>query len=321
MNLKFRHPITVYSLVPGGVSPLAMTSAVIHLLDRNIVSWLGREPRSEPDSPRDAAMRWWLDFLDTPTKSVNPVLCAFEGNKTRIPALDEFKDEYWRSCEKIGAYFRKARVIQQRDDDFLQLYQNVVDLHARHRAEVDFLCDIAPEIAERRPRRELSAIRDRILDVAQRRRLGASLVLIAALSCLYEGATEKTASAARGVIKPKSRYGPEAAHNAVSDVRALEMLAVGAPLGLETLGLCTADRQLARLWDALGITSATWNSNNTCTVNQRISSQLFQILTDVQGRELAEILAARGFADLNPRPEPFHHSFATSTTTAIDESA
>lgn len=304
MTLKFRHPVTVYSLVPGGVSTLAITSAVIHLLDRNIVSWIDREPRVEPDSPRDAAMRWWLEFLDTPTQSINPVLCAFEGNKSRIPTLDEFKDEYRRSCAKIGAYFRNARIVRHRDDDFLQIYQNVVDLHARHRAEVDFLCDVAPEIAERRPRRELVAVRDRILDAAQRRRLGASLVLIATLSCLYEGGTEATASAARGVIKPKPRYGPKAAHNAVSDVRAVEMLAAGAPLGPETLGLCTGDRRLAQFWDALEIKSATWSGNNACTVSQRMSSRLFPILTDVQCRELVEILVEHGFADAGSMPTP-----------------
>ncbi|CAN7171814.1 hypothetical protein LJR168_000261 [Pseudoxanthomonas sp. LjRoot168] len=297
MTLKFRHPITVYSLVPGGVSPLAMTSAVIHLLDRNVVSWIGRRPHDEPESARDAAMHWWLQFLDTPTQAINPVLCAFEGNKSQIPTLDDFKDEYRRSLEKIGAYFRSARIVRHGDDDFLQLYQNVVDLHARHRAEADFLCEISPEIAERRPRRELPAIRDRILDAAQRNGLGASLVLIATLSCLYEGANEATASAARGVIKPKLKYDAKAAHNAVSDVRAVEMLAAGVPLGPETLGLCTGDRRLARFWDALGITSAIWNGNNTCTVSQRMSSRLFPILTDVQCRELSEMLATRGFAD------------------------
>jgi len=118
---------------------------------------------------------------------------------------------------------------------------------------------------------------------------------------LYEGATEATASAARGVIKPKLRYGPRAAHNAVSDVRAVEMLAAGAPLGPETLGLCTGDRRLARFWDALGIMSATWSGNNACTVSQRMSSRLFPILTDVQCRELAEILVEHGFADAGSR--------------------
>ena len=307
MTLKFRYPVTVYSLVPGGVSPLAMTSAVIHLLDRNVVSWIGREPRAVPDSPRDAAMRWWLEFLDTPTQSSNPVLCAFEGNKSRIPTLDEFKDEYRQSCEKIGAYFRSARIVRHRDDEFLQLYQNVVDLHARHRAEVNFLCEIAPEVAERRPRLERVAIRDRILDAAQRNRLGASLVLIATLSCLYEGATEATASAARGVIKPKPSYGRKAAHNAVSDVRAVEILAAGAPLGPETLGLCTGDRRLARFWHALEITSATWNGNNACTVSQQMTSRLFPILTDAQLRELAEILVERGFANAGPRTGCEHY--------------
>lgn len=299
MTLKFRHPFTVYSLVPGGVSPLAMTSARIHLLDRNVVSWIGREPARKRDSLRDASMRWWLKHLDTPTQSINPILCAFEGSRSRIPTLDEFRDEYLRSCEKVGGYFRNASIVRHRDGDFLQLYQNVVDLHARHSAEVDFLCEIAPEIAERRPRRELVAIRDRILDAAKRRRLGASLVLIATLSCLYEGAAEATASAARGVIKPKPRYFPSAAHNAVSDVRALEMLAAGAPLGPETLGLCTADRWLARFWNALEITSATWNGNDACTVSQRMSSRLFPILTDAQCRDLVEILIEQGFADGN----------------------
>ncbi|WP_155394157.1 hypothetical protein [Xanthomonas albilineans] len=88
-----------------------------------------------------------------------------------------------------------------------------------------------------------------------------------------------------------------AAHNAVSDVRAVEMVAVSAPLGPETLGLCRADRWLARFWDALGITSATWSGNNACTVSQRISSRLFPILTYVQCHELTEILVEHGFAD------------------------
>lgn len=296
MTMKFRHPVTVYSLVPGGVAPLAMTSAVIHLLDRNIVSWLDSGPRNGSDSPRDAATRWWLEFLDTPTQSINPVLCAFEGNKTRIPTFDEFKDEYRRSCGKIATHFRNAGTVGHRDDDFVQLYQNVVDLHTRHRAEVAFLCEIAPEIAERPPRRNLAAVRDRILDAAQHMQLGTSLVLVATLSCLYEGATKETASAARGVIKPKPRYGPEQAHNAVSDIRALEILAAGEPLGHETLGLCTCDRALARFWHALAIKSATWHGNNACTVSQRVSPQLFPILSDPQCAELVGILIERGFA-------------------------
>jgi hypothetical protein len=73
-------------------------------------------------------MRRWLEFLNTPTQSINPVLCAFEGNKSQIPTLDEFKDEYRQSCEKTGAYFRRTEIVRHRDDDFLQLYQNVVDL-------------------------------------------------------------------------------------------------------------------------------------------------------------------------------------------------
>lgn len=26
-------------------------------------------------------MHWWLQFLDTPTQAINPVPCAFEGNR------------------------------------------------------------------------------------------------------------------------------------------------------------------------------------------------------------------------------------------------
>ncbi|MCI2246223.1 hypothetical protein L3067_16575 [Xanthomonas sp. PPL568] len=91
-------------------------------------------------------------------------------------------------------------------------------------------------------------------------------------------------------------------------MRAVEMLAAGAPLGPETLGLSTGDRRLARFWDALGIKSATWSGNNAFTISQRMSSRLFPILTDVQCRELAEILVARGFAD--PGPGPNRYSLA-----------
>jgi hypothetical protein len=103
-------------------------------------------------------------------------------------------------------------------------------------------------------------------------------------------------------------------------VRAVEMLAAGAPLGPETLGLCTGDRRLARFWDALGIKSATWSGNNAFTVSQRMSSRLFPILTDVQCRELAEILVARGFADPGPGPGPNRYSLAAPPTTT-DEPA
>lgn len=64
-------------------------------------------------------------------------------------------------------------------------------------------------------------------------------MLIAKLACLYEGVTEATASVARGGIKPKASYGPKAAHNALPDVRAVEIFAAGSSLTPETLGVCT----------------------------------------------------------------------------------
>lgn len=61
-------------------------------------------------------------------------------------------------------------------------------------------------------------------------------------------------------------------------------------------------RRLARFSHPLKLKSATWNGNNALTVSQQMTSQLLPILTDVQIRELAEILAERGFADPGSGP-------------------
>lgn len=293
MKVNFHQPVTVFSLVLGGWFPLALSSASVHVLDRNILVWLRKASRGITQRKDHEANRWWLEFLNRPSQTINPVFCAMEGAQTRVPTLVEFQEEYECACNEVQAYFPDAAVLRHDAAAFAALYEIITNVSTRHASEVDFLRAVAPIIREPKTGRALTQARDFILEQAVGLGFKASFTLLAALSCLYEGNRSGTWVAAKRVIKPKARYTPQQAHNALSDIRALELLAAGSALGGPTLSLCTRDRALAAFWCHLGIKHSSLEGN-AFTVVYDLSPQMFPTLSEEERVDLVQRLAGYG---------------------------
>ncbi len=105
-----------------------------------------------------------------------------------------------------------------------------------------------------------------------------SLILICTLSCLYERNDGAEPLIGRNIIKPCESYSNEDAHNAISDLRALEMLAAINGLNIGCVSFCTRDKYLAAMWCGLKVSSPKWSGNQfTCSINPDVS--LFPRLT------------------------------------------
>lgn len=268
MKVKFKEPATVYSLVLGGWSPLALTSASIHIIDRNILIWLRKSLSNGYRRDDYQANEWWLKFLDAPTQSINPICCALEGGQKRTPTLQEFEEEYLRAADELKFYFPKAKIIHQPENDFKSTYQIVSNLQNRQSKEIDFLCSVSGLIAEKVPKEKISKISDKILSDAESRKLKSPVVLIAALSCLYGS------DHARKLIKPSKSYNEGDAYNALADIHSLEMLASATSLGQEVIGFCTRDKPLSAFWCQLGVNKSAW-VNDLCKLSLSLSQDIF----------------------------------------------
>jgi hypothetical protein len=293
MQVNFHQPVTVFSLVLGGWFPLALSSASVHVIDRNILIWLRKASQGVVQRKDYEANRWWLEFLNRPSQTLNPLFCAMEGTQLRVPTLAEFREEYGRACDEVQAYFPDARVLRHDASSFAALYEIIANVSARHAAEVGFLCAVAPVIREPKTGRALTQARDFVLEQARASGFKASFTLVAALSCLYEGNSNETRVAAKRVIKPRARYTAQHAHNALSDIRALELLGAGSALGGPTLSLCTRDRPLAAFWCHLGVKHS-GRAGNAFTVVYDLSPQLFPTLSEEGRAGLAQLMAERG---------------------------
>lgn len=293
MKVNFHQPVTVFSLVLGGWFPLALSSARIHVIDRNILIWLRKTSNGVVRRKDYEANRWWLDFLNRPSQTINPVFCAMEGAQARIPTQTEFQEEYERASDEVQAYFPDAVVLRHDVPAFAALYEIITNVATRYAAEIDFLCAVAPVIREPKTGRALTQARDFVLKQAGILGFKASFTLLAALSCLYEGNSSETQVAAKRVIKPRVRYTPQHAHNALSDIRALELLGAGSALDGPTISLCTRDRALAVFWCHLGIKHSS-RAGNAFTVAYDLSPRLFPTLSEEEQIALIQVLMERG---------------------------
>ncbi|WP_374012991.1 hypothetical protein [Pseudoxanthomonas koreensis] len=260
----------------------------------NILLWLRQVPGSVAKRKDFEANRWWLEFLNDPAQVINPVLCAMEGWNLRVPTIGEFRTVYESSCDELQAYFPRAHILRHEAVHFDGLYELVTRTSVRHAAEVTFLRQVAPLVTEPKGGRERRRLRELILGQARNSGIRTSMALIAVLSCLCEGGGKAARVTARRVIKPTASYSEEDAHNALSDIRALEMLAAGYALGGPALGLCTRDKPLAGFWCDLGV-------RNSCLVegvfatSYGLSPRLFTALSEEEMRELFSLMVDYGF--------------------------
>lgn len=257
-NITFHHRVTAYALQMGGWLPLAFCSAPMLLVDRNVTGMLRAIDRGEVRGDIEAN-EWWLEFLNSQSFFVNPVLCAIEGKSRSSPSYEEFGSAFVEARAVLQKGLPKARIIDYEEKHYRAAYEIVKGFTLRYEAEVRFLVSVAPMIAERHRDNVLPRVERKICELAVSCGLSLrSFPLITALSCLYEPRDGTEPRIGRGVIKPSRIYSEEQAHNAIADFQALETLVAVNLLGGLNSAFCTRDKYLAALWCGMQISDLGW---------------------------------------------------------------
>lgn len=285
LHLKPPHPVSAYMLVMGGWHPLLFASSYVVLLDRSVLRLLssvsGTSKRQ--DSKRN---KWWLSSLNNSSCTLNPVLCAMEGSEQTPPTYMEFRSSFDQACTYIKTHLPQAKLVRFSEQCYEAVYQTMKDMHVTYLRECDFLIEVSPLLVNRSSALEARKIERQILDLRDKFHLQTfSLSVVAALSCLYESQTGGEPSIGRRILKPSQNYRSRQAHNALSDLRALGLLAAGNGLGLGDLAYCTGDKALVAFWCALKVQRGEWGDNNA-TINVELGAQLFPRLSDPEINEL-----------------------------------
>lgn len=294
LTVQFDHPVNAYALVIGGYYPLSFAPGGMLLIDRNVLSVLSSV--SGFSTRQDAQPnRWWLSFLNSPECIINPVLSAMEGADRAVPSYKEFCASFDKACDYIREHLPKAQLVNFSQTSYQAAYAAIEDLAARYERERMFFSCVAPLLARKRKLVEIGEVEDSIFSLCLNSGLEVfSLPLIAALSCLYEPRQGDEWSIGRKIIKPKKNYDQRRAHNTISDLRALEYLAIANGLGIGSVAFCTRDKALAALWCALKIKPGYWR-NGSVSVNISLGAQLFPALSEEEISKLHQRMVDRAF--------------------------
>jgi hypothetical protein len=213
-----------------------------------------------------------------------------EGAGRKRPSETEFRDSFTLACAAIRQRLPRARLIEFGDESVRAALQTIEDSHARYLAERRFLIEVCRYICDRRPSAALRHIEETILRSARQCGLDLfSLPVFTVLSCLYERRDGLEPLIGRKVIKPCRGYDESRAHNALSDLRALEYLAAADGLGTANLAYCTRDKHLAALWCSLRFAAGRWRANDV-EIDLRPGGDLFPRLSEDEIDALLERL-------------------------------
>jgi hypothetical protein len=289
LTITFKHPIKVFALVLGGWYPLAFAPSCIFLLDRNILGILHQLADTLEGDDLEADKQW-LEFINSAQYTLNPILCALESDKRAVPSKAEFTVLFEQACDKIHEYLPRAKIIASSNAYFDAVYEVISRLSERYELESEFLISAAPIISQRKKDSDLQQAQTEILALCEHYRLNrTSLAVIAVLSCLYEPKDGSQPMIGRNVLKPGGTYRKSDAHNAISDLRALEVLAATNGLNLNCASLCTRDKYLAALWCGLHFSELAWKGGSfSCRITP--DNTLFPRLSESEMRTLMEKL-------------------------------
>jgi hypothetical protein len=276
-TINLAHPATIFGLTIDGVQPLFLIKERLHILDRNLLTKIRKSNKSDAD-------KYWIEQLNSPSVTINPIFAATEGRSKRTPTQDEFCAEYFAAESQIKQYLPQARLIPHTAKTVAASYALVEDLRNRRDRETEFLLRAVPLVTARHADKDLRKKEDQIVELAYSHSLtGGSLSLLATLSCLYESTSGTPPSTGRGVLHPKANYTEQMAHNSLSDLLALELLVVGSSLGLGNNAFISSDRRLGRFWQSLEATAGA-PIDGKGRGNFRISTKLLHRIDD-QGLE------------------------------------
>lgn len=290
LTLQFDYPVSVWVLQAGGWMPIQLTSAPVILVDRCVISALS-DLEARPDRTDMDAERWWLGHLNSRVLHLNAFFCAAEGCSRSEPTFEEFLSQLGKANSIISRGLPEAQIVQHDRTQLVNLYDSMVRAKDYHKREARFLRRASPLIGDRVPRSRTRIVEHELLEAAHSLGLAPkSIVVLGALSCLYEAQDGGPPLIGRQVLKPSIDYTDEDAHNALSDLRSLECLLASSGLGGPAVGLCTRDKWLAAFWTYLGTSEGAWE-DGTFRVTLQPNKLLFPRLSEDEVSDLLSRLS------------------------------
>lgn len=259
INTTLESPFTnrAIGLVRGGWLPsgLALRDNMVLMPDRCTISDLAERYR---DGQKIRHGDDFLDLFQDKPLQINPGLYAMEGNKRQLPTAEQVADQWAEACRKVRTALPESQLTP--DSAIQGLVGLLGEMREGMARKVQFLCQVAPMLQSPVSRHRRQLVWCQVLEVAQRCDLPRhTLVVLAALSivCVSNGA-----GPAKRLIKPSAKYSAEDAHNALADLRALELLChFYALFPQENIMLCTGDKNLALFWAGMRASDFAYGSN------------------------------------------------------------
>ncbi len=250
-KITFNHAIRTYTLLHDGWLPIPFVPYKKLLLDRNVISILQKNP-STSHRKDHSDTKWWLNLAIETQTFFNIFPYCMEGNRKSTPSYNDFKISYFDSVSRLKSLFPSARIITYQEIHLNEAYALVEEINKNHENEVNFLSQINTIILHRLSNNKLTKACDKIIAAAIKYKIHSNpLLLLSALSCLYEDKNSSGLSPARRVLKPKKSFSSENAYNALSDLRMLYVSIQSKKILNEETPLCTCDKHLAALWCSL----------------------------------------------------------------------
>lgn len=237
-------------LVRGGWLPSALAATrdnAVIFPDRNILTEIagrfagGQTVRRDPD---------FLDLFAGTKVKINPVIAAMEGNRRAVPTPDEMRAQLEEAVDKLKRALPQATLMVGSESlkGSVRLIEGIRPSLERQQA---LLKALAPSLCKPIAQSNMDAAWDAVMEAADAHQVPrSSLLILALLSALVH---PRGQCAAKRLLKMHDSYSDADAYNALSDLRALELLlhALAFFPDFET-HICTKDRQLALFWVGAG---------------------------------------------------------------------
>ena len=237
-------------LVKGGWLPsgLALTTGMVILPDRCIVSEL--QSRFHGGVKKEGQGKDFLDFFDTPGILINPLLFALEGNARSHLGPTAVKQQLKEASSKLQTALPAAKLVPDSAGGLAGVLGLAEETQAGISKKRAFLLELAPLLAPAIGAKKRGQLWEAVLLAAKRHGVPAnSLVVIAALSAVMN---PMNANPGKRLLKFAPNYSDGDAYNALSDIRALELLmALFSLFPTQPLMLCTSDKNMALFWAGL----------------------------------------------------------------------
>jgi hypothetical protein len=240
------------ALVMGGWMPsgIAARNAVL-LPDRCTMGSIRKRFVGGARTPN--VQRDFLDFLANEPVRINPMLYVMEGSSGRAsPDAEEVANLFDNACKKIEEALPRAIIVTNRGAAIEAIHSLIVDSAEDFAARMSFLRAAMPLLANPTGRAARAGIWEQLIKLAREHGIATSSILFTAV--LSATSATLRCNPARTLLKPKSIYRERDAYNALSDLRALDMLIrASAFFPAENMAILTDDKALALLWTGLQV--------------------------------------------------------------------